>query len=116
MTSGTEAMEERLIKRLMASMRCESCGQPYRAYNIDVIGHREGLWFLRVLCSACHTQCLVAAKVKESGMSEVSADLIEPELAESGGQVIEIDDVLDMHNFLKGFDGDFSRLFGQEHP
>lgn len=105
-------MEERLIKRLMASMKCESCGQHYEVYNIDVLGHREDLWFLRVHCSACHTQCLVAAIVKESRMSDVVTDLSEIELDEFKNNVIEIDDVLKMHNFLKDFDGNFSRLLG----
>jgi len=105
-------MEERLIKRLMASMKCESCGQHYEVYNIDVLGHREDLWFLRVHCSACHTQCLVAAIVKESRMSEVVTDLSEFELDEFKDNVIEMDDVLNMHNFLKDFDGNFSRLLG----
>jgi len=105
-------MEERLIKRLMASMKCESCGQHYEVYNIDVLGHREDLWFLRVHCSACHTQCLVAAIVKESRMSEAVTDLSEIELDEFKDNVIEIDDVLNMHNFLKDFDGNFSRLLG----
>ena len=105
-------MEERLIKRLMASMKCESCGQHYEVYNIDVLGHREDLWFLRVHCSACHTQCLVAAVVKESRMSEVVTDLSEIELDEFKDNVIETDDVLNMQNFLKDFDGNFSRLLG----
>ena len=106
-------MEERLIKQLMASMRCESCGQPYEAYNIDIIGQREGLWFLRVLCSACHTQCLMAAKIRGSNTPEVITDLTGPERDEAGERVIEADDILEMHHFLNDFDGDFSRLFCQ---
>ena len=105
-------MEEGLIKRLMASMKCESCGQHYEVYNIDVLGHREDLWFLRVHCSACHTQCLVAAIVKENRMSEVVTDLSEIELDKFKDNVIVTDDVLNMHNFLKNFDGNFSRLLG----
>ncbi len=58
-------MEEKLIKKLMSSMKCEECGQNYESYNVDVLGHREDMWFLRVHCPACHTQCLVAAVVKE---------------------------------------------------
>jgi len=41
-------MEEKLIKKLMASMKCEECGQNYESGNIDVIGHREDMWFMRV--------------------------------------------------------------------
>lgn len=108
-------MEERLIKKLMASMKCGSCGQHYEVYNIDVLGHREGLWFLRVFCSACHTQCLVAAVIKEGRMPEVVTDLTETELDKFRDVgMIKVNDVLNMHHFLKDFNGDFSRLFGQE--
>ena len=107
-------MEERLIKRLMTSMKCESCGQCYETYNIDVLGHREDLWFLRVFCPNCHTQCLVAAIVREDRIPEVISDLTKKELDEFRDGLIGTDDVLDMHNFLKDFDGNFSWLFSQE--
>ena len=107
-------MEDRLIKKLMTSIKCESCGQNYEPYNVDVIGHREDMWFLRVLCSKCHTQCLVAAVVKAGKASEEADDLAGAGVEDFHYEKIEIDDVLDMHNFLTDFDGDFSRLFGQE--
>ena len=108
-------MEERLIKRLMTSIKCSSCGQHYEVYNIDVLGHSEDLWFLRVLCASCHTQCLVAAIVKEDKVTEVITDLTEAELDKFVGvDMVGANDVLDMHDFLKNFDGGFSRLFGQE--
>lgn len=114
MVSGTEPMEERLVKRLMASMKCDSCGQHYEMYDIDVIGHREDMWFLRVRCSACHTHCLVAAVIREDRRPEVITDLTEAELDKFRDNVIEADDVLDAYNFLKDFDGDFSQLFSQK--
>ena len=113
--SGAEPMEERLIKRLMTSLKCDSCGQHYEASNIDIIGHREDLWFLRVLCAACHTRALVAAVVKESRVPEEVADLAEVERDESVEEVIDADYVLSMHIFLKDFDGDFAQLFRQKH-
>ena len=105
-------MKERLIKRLVTSIKCESCGQHYEIYNIDVLGHNEDMWFLSVLCSSCHTQSLMAAIVKEEKVPEVVTDLTEAELNKFiDVDVVGADDVLYMHNFLKTFDGDFSRLF-----
>jgi len=46
-------MEEKLIKKLMASMKCEECGQNYESGNIDVIGHREDMWFVRSRKAKC---------------------------------------------------------------
>lgn len=104
-------MEERLIKKLMTSMKCEECGQNYESYNVDVLGHREDMWFLRVHCPTCHTQCLVAAVVKEEKVLEEVNDLTDAEMGEHNHETIVVDDMLDMHNFLIDFDGDFSRLF-----
>jgi len=108
-------MEDKLIKRLMTSLKCDSCGQHYEVYNIDILGHREDMWFLRVFCPACHTQCLVAAVVKESRAPAVVSDLTGIELKKfTDAGVIEVEDVLNMHVFLKDFDGDFSQLFVQK--
>ena len=106
-------MEEKLIRKLMTSMKCDSCGQHYEVCDVDVLGHREDLWFLKVHCSTCHAQCLVAAVVKESRVPGAVTGLMEKGRDESGGRVIAVDDVLKMHNFLKDFDGDFSQLFVQ---
>ena len=108
-------MEEGLLKKLMATIKCTVCGQHYEVENIDVLGHHEDLWFLSVLCPDCHARCLVAAVIKEARMPEVTLDLTkaEQDRFRNVGRVTS-DDVLDMRNFLKGFDGDFSRLFGQE--
>ena len=108
-------MEEGLIKRLMASIKCSVCGQRYEVDNINVLGHHEDLWFLSALCPACYARCLVAAVIKEGRVPEVTTDLTKAELDRfrNAGRVTA-DEVLDMHNFLEGFDGDFSRLFSQE--
>ena len=108
-------MEEGLIKQVMASMKCGVCRQHYEPDNISVLGHEEDLWFLRVFCPSCQTQYLVAAVIEEGKKPEVITDLTEAELnkfSNTGG--LTADEVLDMHNFLKDFDGDFSRFLSRE--
>jgi len=108
-------VEEGLIKRLMASIKCGVCGQHYEVDNINVLGHHEDLWFLSALCPACHARCLVAAVIREGRVPEVTTDLTEAELDRfKSVSRVTTDDMLDMHNLLKGFDGDFSWLFSQE--
>ena len=107
-------MEEGLIKKLLTSMKCDSCGQHYAECNIDVLGHNGDTWFFRVLCAACHSQCLVAAVIRSEKVAEVITDLTEAELEKFRDNVIEADDVLNVYNFLKDFDGDFARLFGRK--
>ena len=108
-------MEEKLIKRFMTSIKCSVCGQRYEVDNVKVLGHQEDLWFLSVFCSACQTQCLVAAVVKEGRALKVTTDLTEAELDKfKKMDELTADEVLDMHSFLKSFDGDFSQLFSQK--
>ncbi len=108
-------MEETLIKWFMTSIKCSVCGQRYEVDNVRVLGHQEDLWFLSVFCSACQTQCLVAAVIKEDKAPKVITDLTEAELDKFRKMdKLTADEVLDMHSFLKGFDGDFSQLFSQK--
>lgn len=104
-----------LIKRLLAGIKCDECGRHYKVANIDVLGRQDDLWFLTVFCSNCSTQYLIVAVVKESKVTEVVTDLTEAELSKyrTMGKVT-VDDLIGMHIFLKGFDGDFVRLFRQE--
>ncbi len=114
---GTKLMEERLIRRLMSTIKCSSCGQHYESYDIDVLGHNEDIWFLQVRCSHCHTQSLVAAIIKETRMPKVVSDLTKAEMDKLRHFVlVNADDVLSMHEFLNEFDGDFSHLFGRRQP
>ncbi len=108
-------MIEGVIKRLMASMKCSVCGQRYEVDNVDILGHEEDLWFLRVGCLACDVQYLVVAVVREEGVPEIITDLTEVELDKFRNMgVITADETLDIHSFLKGFDGDFSQLFSEK--
>ena len=108
-------MKENVIKRVMTSMKCGVCGQRYESANVNVLGRQEDLWFLKVFCSACHTQYLVAAVIKEGRAPEVITDLTRAEVNKfKSAARLTADEVLDMHNFLKTFDGDFSRLFSRK--
>ena len=104
-------MEEGLIKRLMATVKCSSCGQHLAPGDIDVLEHSEDVWFLRVVCSSCHTQGLIAAIIQKEKMEENGAEAVLDEAIVT--EVVGVDDVLDMHNFLNNFDGDFTCLFRQ---
>jgi hypothetical protein len=107
-------MEERTIKRLMSSVKCSSCGQNYKGYNVQVIGHFHGLWFVSAYCSLCHNQYLLALTIGKE-KAEACTDLKEAELAKFNKfGVPTSDDIIDMHCFLKQFSGDFAQLFGRE--
>ncbi len=108
-------MDESSIKKMMASAKCSGCGQPYEAENIEVLGHHEGMWFMSVFCVACRAQYLVTAVIDKEWEVETVTDLSAAEVEKFRDvESLKVDEVLDMHSFLKKFDGDFSRLFSEE--
>jgi len=108
-------MDEILIKQLISSITCGSCGKNYDKDHIEIIEHKEEMWFLRVYCPHCQLQCLVSAIVREDGEPKFITDLMPAELEKfKNRDGISEDDLLDMHDFLKNFDGDFPRAFRQK--
>lgn len=104
-------MDDKFIKKLLSNMKCGACGQRYETANINILGHREDLWFLSIYCPSCKSHGFVAAVIKEGKLPEIITELTEAERAKfSATPPIDSDDVLDMHNFLEEFGGDLSFL------
>lgn len=105
-------MDEHIVKRLMTSVKCNNCGRNYHMRDIKVIGNHEEIWFLQVYCPSCHGRYLITAVIDQEKKLELVSDLTEFEFSKfKNSMALNADDVLDMHAFLKEFDGDFSRLF-----
>lgn len=108
-------MDEKFIKKLLSNMKCGSCGQRYETTNMNILRHREDLWFLSVYCPSCKSQGFIAAIIKEGKLPEVITELTEAERAKfSTAPPIGSDDVLDIYTFLEEFSGDFSSLFPEK--
>lgn len=111
--------------------RCVVCHREYEISDITSVQRKPGVWTLMVECEQCHSRNYIAAVTQdgnaEEAMFEVrslteqalqdansrsftSSDAVEPERAMSN-EPVSASDVLDMHDFLKDFDGDFERLF-----
>ena len=107
------------IKELMTTVDCAVCGANYQQSGIEVLGHRDTLWFLRVSCTSCATCGLVAVMVK---MTDESSPCPEVQTAPDS-EADQLDrapapgpisarEVADMRQFLSTFDGNFRGLFG----
>jgi len=101
-------VEDNLIKKLMTSIKCDVCGHCYGADDITVINRERDLWFLKAACSSCQTNCVVAVVIKEDKIPEAVSESVP---APPPGTPPNDNDRLDMHNFLRDFDSDFTRLF-----
>ena len=108
-------MREHFIKKLLSSVKCSSCGKQFGTNDINVIKHQDDTWFLNIHCPSCGNQSLVVAIIKKDKSAEIVSNISESELPDyTGSATISIDDILDIHNFLKDFDGDFTGLFSKK--
>ncbi|MCL5959744.1 MAG: hypothetical protein M1358_10615 [Chloroflexi bacterium] len=113
-------MDERFIKDIVLGTvnKCGSCGHIYESENVTVVAHEEGLWLLMMNCPACSSRGLIAALVKDqakAGSALEAQQAPEKEMQETKKlDVVSADDVLDIHEFLREFDGDFISLFDKQ--
>ena len=118
---------EKQIKRIVLDRmeRCSVCHRGFEPDDVHVLSRKSDMWMLMVSCSECHARNFVAAVIGDGDAEEAQLALrrlgeehIEPqaELDDEDvpdGEPVSVDDVLEIHSFLNGFDGDFQALFRQ---
>lgn len=117
---------EKQIKRIVLDRmeRCSVCHRGFEPDDVHVLSRKSDMWMLMVSCSECHARNFVAAVIGDGDAEEAQLALrrlgeehvrskmeIEPDVVEEPGDPISVDDVLGVHEFLQGFDGDFKSLF-----
>ncbi len=126
--AGDEAQEGRIKRLILAAVG--QCGVCHRQYTLDdfaVIGHREHLWMVTVVCEGCRNRGVITAVVQGAGPGPDRADTsaapprgsrltdLTPDerarLAAGPAAPVTLDDLLDLHHFLDDFNGDFKALF-----
>lgn len=111
--------------------RCVVCHREYEITDITSVQRKPGVWTLMVECEQCHSRNYIAAVTAEGnaedamlevrsltqramrreGRSTDDEDEAVISEAPATGDPITAGDVVDMHDFLRDFDGDFSALF-----
>jgi hypothetical protein len=130
--------QERLIRRLFTAQQCSQCTAPYQEDKVLVLARRGGVWMILASCATCEHKgifvvsfpgslskdqrglLITAETLGEGALTEAVLADDPPDRAEpSACSPITGDDVIDMHVFLRHFDGNFAALFasppGSEH-
>ncbi len=123
--------QERLIRRLFTTQQCSHCHCPYEEENVTVLARRSEVWMVMVRCASCGRKGIFVVSFPGSSRSERRKAILEAEALGEGALTeavladeaplgnadvlpenpVTIDDVIEMHFFLKRFDGDFAALF-----
>ena len=117
---------EKQIKRIVLDRmeRCSVCHRGFEPDDVHVLSRKSDMWMLMVSCGECQARNFVAAVIGDGDAEEAQLALrrlgeehvrtrtdIEPEDEGVPGEPVSVDDVIEIHQFLKGFDGDFKALF-----
>jgi hypothetical protein len=130
--------QERIIRRLFTEKHCHRCGYPYEPEQLLVLARRSDVWMVMISCQECEQKETYVVKfppqmqgrrrVTSYHLSRPPASTPMPKELEESQQKrqegletpplaapypVNADDVLDMHLFLKDFNGDFLRLFAE---
>lgn len=95
----------------LQKIKCPSCGQAYKVEEIQFLGQVDGLFLLQMVCGGCDLlvsmNFMTTKSMSKSGiiMSERSSE----ELLKVNGQ-ISADEIIEFHQFLNEFEGDFRKL------
>lgn len=120
---------EKQIKRIVLDRmeRCSVCHRGFEPDDVHVLSRKSDMWMLMVSCGECQARNFVAAVIGDGDAEEAQLALrrlgeehvrtrtdIEPEDEGEPGEPVSVDDVIEIHQFLQGFDGDFKALFRAE--
>ena len=122
--------QERLIRRLFTTQHCNHCHSAYEEESVTVLARRSEVWMVMVSCASCGRKGIFVVSFPGSTRSERRKTILEAEALGEGALTeavladesptaagtspdspVTADDVIDMHLFLKRFDGNFAALF-----
>ena len=109
------------LRTQLTSFSCSACGRAYRSSHIRIVAQRDELFFVDLRCRRCGSESLAIVTVETDSDGPGSrldvGDLVDAAAAinaadDADGPPVSVEDLLQMHDFLGRFDGDFQELFG----
>lgn len=105
----------RFLKEQAKEYDCKVCGQNHSKSDIRVLGRLESAWIVRVTCTSCQTSFKLLVVVDETASSvPLRSAPTRPARERRRAAPVTLDEVLDAHEFLKGYSGDLKSLFRRQ--
>ncbi len=102
------------LRALLDGMACTVCHEPVPAERIRLLARREDLTFVQIQCDRCGSTALgflgnspMSGAAAEASESDSGAEASE---SDSAAAPISANEVLEMHEFLTGWNGDARSL------
>jgi hypothetical protein len=95
-----------IVKHLKKIVTCSSCSKKFNNETINVLSSYNNEALFHFNCNFCQNQLIVHVSVSEQGEQNSRLNI-----QATNTRSVSQNEVLDIHNFLNGFKGDFKRLF-----
>jgi hypothetical protein len=99
---------------------CPVCGRSLKGCDIQVLSHEHERFHLQVTCAQCQVTFIVVLAIAGGAVEEVESVEAATEAAASRAEVavrepdpISVDEILDVHLYLKSFQGTLKDLLHQ---
>lgn len=101
------------LRTQLTSFGCAACGRAYAPEGIRMLAERDGLFFVDLGCLLCGSQATAIVTIELDDGDSPRADAPELDQVTAGdlrGAPVDLDDVLDVHQLLSGYEGDLTGL------
>jgi len=95
---------------------CPVCGRSLKGCDVQVLSHEEERFHLQVTCAQCQVTFVVVLAIAGEGVEEIQAAPAEPIAEPVAVEPISVDEILDLHLYLKTFQGTLTELIQQPDP
>ena len=96
---------------------CPVCGRSLKGCDVQVLSHEEERFHLQVTCAQCQVTFIVVLAIAGGAVEEIEKAIPEP-VGEpmAAAEPITVDEIIDLHLYLKNFQGTFKELIQQPDP
>ena len=93
---------------------CPVCGRSLKGCDVHVLSHEDERFHLQVTCAQCQVTFIVVLAIAGGAVDEIENATPEPvHEAMAPAEPISIDEILDLHLYLKNYQGTLKELVQQ---
>lgn len=92
---------------------CPVCGRSLKGCDVQVLSHEHERFHLQVTCAQCQVTFIVVLAIAGGAVEEIEGTVAEPVEEVPEAEPISIDEILDLHLYLKNYQGTLKELIQQ---
>lgn len=92
---------------------CPVCGRSLKGCDVQVLSHEDERFHLQVTCAQCQVTFIVVLAIAGGAVEDVEVETEQAVEATTHVEPISVDEIIDLHLFLKTFQGTLKELIQQ---